>query len=100
MTGGRKELGAMFSEGVGTIVTDLFEGRDKYGRPYCNCLVRLSGNLLVRLNFWGHSARDVSEHMGVPASKGVEVEFKGFYSGTYQEKPSINVKLENLKVLG
>lgn len=84
--------------GVGVIVSGVYEGVDKHGRPFINFLVRLDGHFLVRINLWGISESRFREVIGCKPGKGVRVEFSGEYSGTYQEKPSVNVTLSGIRV--
>jgi hypothetical protein len=84
--------------GAGKVVTDLYEGADRAGRPFCNFLLRCDDGPILRLQLWGVSAQQFGQNFHLNSLKGRRVGFRGTLTGTYDEKPTVTVDLCSLRV--
>ena len=80
------------------IISELYQGKEGNGKPFINFLVRADDGPILRLQLWGVSARQFADTFPADQMKGLRIGFRGRLSGTYDEKPTIVVGLESLRV--
>ncbi len=84
-------------KGAGTVVASIKEGQTRAGGGYANVLVRTDDGNVIRLQFWQETRESLGSRFVNGEARGERVGFHGVLRGTYNEKPSITCRLEDIR---
>lgn len=83
--------------GAGTVTADIKDGRTRGGMDYANFLVRTDDGNIVRIQFWGYTRESIEALFPAGCERGARVGFHGYLRGTYDEKPTITCRPEDIR---